>query len=90
MEEQHSLIKQVFSLGLWLQTNTKLRTTITLNGLGDFLSVEIYSSDEILVNFLLEKFSVKSQERVEHEMRLLIVQLLELKNTKHYLTNEKL
>ena len=84
MEEELPILKQAFSLCLWLQMNTKLETTIFLDGKIDVVEILVKHGEDTLVDFMLESFSKKSNERVILELNRLIAQLLVLKNTEHY------
>lgn len=82
--EDLPLLKQIFSLCLWLQFNTKLDTEIILYGKEDTMLVYVHNQNDILIDFKLEAITKKSIERINIEVKLLIVQLLELKNNNHY------
>ena len=82
--EELSIIKQVFSLIVWLQMNTKLQAHFNYDGTNDLIEAQVYNGEEELINFSLEAVLKKSEARVELEAKLLVAQLLELKNNKHY------
>ena len=82
--EDLPILKQVFSLCLWLQTNTKLRTLMIMDGKNDVTSIEVYAGEKPIIDFKLEAFSKKSEERINIELKLIVTQLVELKNDKHF------
>jgi hypothetical protein len=84
MEEELPMVKQLFNLCLWLQLNTKLVTSVILNGELDSIKVSILAGDKNIIDFTLESFSKKSEERINIELKLIISQLIELKKDEHF------
>lgn len=84
MEEDLPILKQVFNLCLWLQMNTKLESIITLDGKSDILDIKVFANEKKLIDFELVALTKKSGERVVIELKLIVAQLIELKNNKHY------
>ena len=83
--EELAILRQAFSICVWLEMHTKLKTILFLNGKEDLFRVEVFLGEEQLIDFKLESVTKKNEVRVEHEIKLLIAQLLELKNNEHYL-----
>lgn len=77
-------IKQCFRLITWLQTYTRLKVFFSFNGEDDSIMVKVYYGEEELINAKVESVIKKSEERLNREMQLIVVQLLELKNDVHY------
>lgn len=84
MEEDLPILKQVFNLLLWLEINTKLSMNLFLNGKEDFMEIKVYAGEKTIIDFTLESFSKKTEERINIELKLVIVQLIDLKNDKHF------
>jgi len=82
--EELPILKQVFNLCLWLQFNTKLETIISLNGKTDIMNIEIHAGEKPIIDFTLEAFTKKSEGRINIELKLIVAQLIELKNDDHF------
>jgi hypothetical protein len=82
--EELSIVKQSINLLLWLEMHTKLNINLTLNGKEDFMEIKVYASEKTIIDFKVEALSKKTEERINIELKLIVVQLIELKNDKHF------
>lgn len=88
MEEHLSILRQIFSLCLWLEQHTKLESIIYLNGKLDRMVVKIKFDGELIVDAKIELLKKKSEARIVREGKLITTQLMELKTNEHYLNDK--
>ena len=84
MQEELPIVKQVFNLCFWLQKNTKLNVMFSMDGSTDEINISIKAGEKEIIAFTLESFTKKSEERINIEFKLLVPQLIQLKNDEHF------